>query len=75
VEVVGWTFLDGQKTVGQPPDGTAVIVSAAGDTIVNLKLGINFRMPVGTLYAGYGRALTGDTFYKDMLRVEYRLTW
>ena len=25
------------------------------------------------VYVGYGRALTGDVWYKDMVRVEYRL--
>jgi hypothetical protein len=26
-----------------------------------------------SLYVGYGRALTGAVWYKDILRVEYRL--
>jgi hypothetical protein len=72
-EVVGWTFLDGKKTVALP-DGTGVDLSARGDTIVNLKVGARFKLPdVGDVYFGYGRALTGETRYKDSVRAELRL--
>jgi hypothetical protein len=75
VEVVGWTFLDGQKTVPLP-DGSPVILGAGGDTIVNLKLGVRFRLPQGgDVYLGYGRPLTGDTMYRDIVRLEYRLAF
>jgi hypothetical protein len=70
-EVVGWTFLDGKKAApfgsGLPP------VSASGDTIVNAKLGL--RLKFGErfdVYGGYGRALTGETLYKDVYRLEAR---
>jgi hypothetical protein len=74
-EVVGWTFLDGKKTVALP-NGLGTDLSASGDTIVNLKVGTRFKLPdVGDLYIGYGRALTGETMYKDILRVEVRFVF
>jgi hypothetical protein len=77
VEVVGWTVLSGKES-----DEAGNILDASGDTIVNLKLGARFGFggPDATgllsksdLYVGYGRALTGDVWYKDIVRVEYRL--
>jgi hypothetical protein len=75
VEMVGWTVLSGQETAVDVPK------SAAGDTIINSKFGA--RIGFGTLrqpgfisrsdlYFGYGRALTGDVWYKNLFRVEYR---
>jgi hypothetical protein len=77
VEFVGWTVLDGKES-----NEAGTIKSAGGDTIVNVKLGA--RIGFGDLdapgvrnhsdlYVGYGRALTGDVWYKDILRVELRL--
>lgn len=74
VEFVGWTFLDGRKAINAP-DGTGIEVSASNDTIINAKLGVRFRTDVGDFYVGYGRALSGEPFYKDLLRVEYRYQW
>jgi hypothetical protein len=74
LEFVGWTFLDGQKHVNTP-DGMGTTVGAGGDTIVNAKLGVRFRTEMGDFYVGYGRALTGEPFYKDVLRAEYRFRW
>jgi len=71
-EVVGWTILDGQVSVRQP-SGAAVVESAAGDTIVNVKLGA--RLKCGDrfdIYSGYGRPLTGDVWYEDIVRFELR---
>ena len=72
IELVGWSVLSG-KEAELAPDDTATVRSAAGDTIVNLKLGV--RLGLGErsdLYVGYGRALTGDHWYTDDLRVEWR---
>ena len=75
VETVGWTVLSGQEA------NDAGAVSARGDTIVNAKIGLRFGFggsgcgtaPTGSdLYIGYGRALTGEVWYKDMVRVELR---
>jgi hypothetical protein len=74
-EVVGWTFLDGKKTIALP-SGPGVDQSASGDTIVNLKLGSRFKVPdLGDLYIGYGRALTGERMYRDILRAELRFVF
>lgn len=71
-EVVGWTVLGGAQNVPAPPNMVA-IESAAGDTIVNLKAGV--RTTIGCwndFYVGYGRALTGDVWYEDIVRCELR---
>jgi hypothetical protein len=68
-EFVGWTVLDGKVSQPSAPLGR----DASGDTIFNAKLGV--RAGHGDrydLYAGYGRALTGDFWYKDTFRVEFR---
>jgi hypothetical protein len=71
LEFVGWTVLGGKD---EPlPPLNALPASAAGQTIVNGKLGV--RVGFGEhsdVYLGYGRALTGDRWYHDVLRAEYR---
>lgn len=70
-EFVGWTVLNGKETVVLPTSST--VKQAAGDTIVNAKLGL--RLGLGDLadfYAGYGRALTGEVWYKEIWRFEFR---
>jgi hypothetical protein len=76
VEAVGWTALSGKELAEDQA------VSASGATIVNGKFGlrIGFGEPAigqffatrSDLYVGYARALTGEVWYKDMLRLEYR---
>lgn len=71
-EVVGWTFLSGQNVGGTPEN----LTSASGDTVVNVKSGVRFKMDAfGDIYAGYGRAVTGDVLYKDMIRLELRILY
>ncbi len=61
-------------------------VDVAGATIVNYKIGLrfglgNYRQAGGgsalndrhSFYIGYGRAITGDHWYRDMFRLEYNL--
>lgn len=77
-EVLGWTVLSGLQS-----DFPGNITDASGDTIVNGKFGLRFGFgPLenqagllgnSDLYIGYGRALTGDVWYKDIWRVEYRI--
>jgi hypothetical protein len=87
LEMFGWTVLSGKETV-VPPTGIPPLVppventngfpikSAAGDTIINAKMGVRFHLGEhGDFYAGYGRALTGDVWYKNILRIEYRLSF
>jgi hypothetical protein len=73
VEVVGWTVLSG-KTAVLRPSGVGFVEDAAGQTIVNAKMGVRLGLGErGDIYTGYGRALTGNTWYKDIWRVEFRL--
>lgn len=75
VEAVGWSFLDGKEARVQQ-GGAETILSAAGDTIINMKMGV--RMRVGerlNIYGGYGRAVTGEVLYKDLYRVEFRFAF
>jgi hypothetical protein len=70
-EFVGWTVLGGKETIVEP---TAFdIKDALGDTIVNVKIGAVAKFGANELYMGYGRALTGAVWYKNMIRIEYRL--
>ena len=61
-----------------------VVQDANGDTIVNAKVGVRTMLgkPVGNglmnradVYAGYGRALTGEVWYKDLMRFELRVRY
>jgi hypothetical protein len=82
-EFVGWSVLGGKELAVASIDPPVTSVQDADhDTIVNVKLGvrIGFGEQVeptiwggSDFYVGYGRALTGDVWYKDTLRVEYRL--
>ena len=78
IEMVGWTFNGGQKS------STTFIGSANGDTIVNFKPGIRFGWknpgdPIGaqrnSIYAGWAHPMTNDRFYKNVLRLEYRIIY
>src|SRR5262249_6320862 len=76
IELVGWTFLSGQKDPPFAAEDTSPMESAAGDTIVNAKLGVRFKLnDRGDVYVGYGRALTGAVLYKDIYRLELRIPY
>lgn len=68
VEFVGWTVLNGQEFDGQILQS----FNAGGDTIINGKLGVRAGGPRHDVYLGYGRALTGEVWYEDIARFEYR---
>jgi hypothetical protein len=71
-ELVGWTVLGGKETVVLSPT-LAPVESARGDTIINGKVGLRFGYgDRADIYTGYGRALTGDVWYKNTFRVELR---
>jgi hypothetical protein len=83
-EFVGWTILDGLKehtlTPFEPIETSPGVLnpafveeyeSARGDTIVNLKIGVRLSSNDDSLYFGYGKSLTNDIWYSDMLRAEY----
>jgi hypothetical protein len=63
VELVGWRVLSGNESVG---------LDASGTNIVNLKVGGRLSFDAGSIYVGYGHALTDATWYDDILRFEYR---
>lgn len=68
-ELVGWTILDGFGTDGNLG---GVAVDQAGVTIVNAKFGARYTVNEHSFYAGYGTALTGEAWYEDVFRIEYR---
>jgi hypothetical protein len=71
--VVGWTVLGGKESVLRQ-SGLVTIDDAAGETIVNVKLGVRAQFErFGDVYLGYGRPLTGDRWYENTLRLEWRL--
>jgi hypothetical protein len=66
VELVGWHVVNGNESVG---------LDASGTNIVNLKMGGRLTYDAGSIYVGYGHALTDKTWYDDIVRVEYRYTF
>jgi hypothetical protein len=68
VELVGWHARGGFQT----PSGADP--AAGGWDIVNLKLGARLLFnDRGSIYVGYGHALTNDAWYTNILRLEYRV--
>jgi hypothetical protein len=68
VELVGWRVLSGFQTAA-PSD-------ASGINILNLKFGARTSWGTGgSIYAGYGRALTEADWYNDIFRFEYRFAF
>jgi hypothetical protein len=67
VELVGWRILDGFQTV------LGVPFEADGTNIVNIKVGARLAWDDGgSIYGGWGRALTEQHWYQDIFRLEYR---
>jgi hypothetical protein len=74
-ELVGWTALGGKEAV-VGPSGQALVESARGDSILTGLLGMRVSFAGGaSVYASYGRPLTGDRWYENAVRVEFRLTY
>jgi Putative MetA-pathway of phenol degradation len=79
VEVVGWSVLGGLALTSADgtPAGTQVpgfgYRRVDGETITNLKLGLRFGFrDGGSVYVGYGTALSDEEWYDDIVRIEYR---
>lgn len=72
-EFVGWSVFNGRFTPGGE-QGTQVDSRAVPDTftVVNVKPGLRFTHNMGSIYTGAGIAITGDRWYSDLFRVEYR---
>jgi hypothetical protein len=68
LELVSWHAFGGLQT------GPAnVAQSAAGINVLNAKLGARISLSNGSsIYAGYGRSLTSDIWYRNLFRIEYR---
>jgi hypothetical protein len=66
VELVGWHVLSGNESVG---------LDASGSNIVNLKVGGRLNFNDGSVYVGYGHALTDKVWYDDIVRFEYRYSF
>src|SRR5262249_4263356 len=72
VELVGWTVLSGKQVEASSPTDF-MVERAAGVTVVNAKVGMRVGWEdVFDVYVGYGRALTGLPWYRDLVRVELR---
>jgi hypothetical protein len=72
LEAIGWSVLDGRESRLQP-NGMVVVRDSDGTNVVNVKIGA--RLDIGDragFYAGYGRTVTGDRWYRDVLRIEFR---
>jgi hypothetical protein len=73
-EFVGWTVLGGKSATVEP--NAVVVESAAGQTIINAKVGMRVKVrDLGDFYVGYGRALTGDRWYENTFRAEFRIAY
>ena len=66
VELVGWHVISGYESVG---------LDASGTNIVNLKVGGRINFNEGSIYVGYGHALTDQVWYDDIVRFEYRYSF
>ena len=66
IELVGWHLLGGFETLDTS--------SVKGMNIVNLKVGARVVMAnKSSIYIGYGKALTDNTWYDKIVRAEYRV--
>ncbi|MGP8251042.1 MAG: hypothetical protein ACLQHF_03345 [Terracidiphilus sp.] len=68
LELVAWHVFGGLQT-----GANNVVQSAAGINVFNAKLGGRVSFSNGSsIYAGYGRGITSDIWYRNLFRVEYR---
>jgi hypothetical protein len=85
-EFMGWTVLNGLESIAgdisaTPPPGIALpkthgVEDASGTTIVNAKIGVRTYFGSGhDIYVGWGHSLTGERWYRDIARVEYRYSF
>jgi hypothetical protein len=65
VELIGWHVISGSETGGN--------ADASGINIVNLKIGARVSWNNrGSVYVGWGHALTDASWYEDIIRFEFR---
>ena len=65
VELVGWHVQSGNQT-------DLADFDAGGTNIVNIKFGARVSFGDGSVYAGYGHAMTDSAWYHHIFRMEYR---
>lgn len=71
-EVNGWTVMNGKAQAYEHPP-TLFIENARGDTIINLSAGVRFGWNEHMdIFAGYSRAITGEQWFRDTIRLELR---
>lgn len=71
VELVGWFAHSGFQTPASPANNAP---ATGGWDIVNVKFGARVLLRDGSsIYVGYGHALTDDAWYRNILRLEYRM--
>ncbi len=83
VEGVGWTILGGAESPEYQALNEPLVQDSHGKTIINIDAGIRFTLgdsfadrgylAMSDLYVGYGHAVTGTRWYRDIYRIEYRL--
>lgn len=68
LELVSWHVFSGLQT-----GSNNTVQSAAGINVFNAKLGARASFADGSsIYAGYGRGITSDIWYRNLFRIEYR---
>ena len=71
LELVGWRVFGGLQT-----DSANHVEAGAGANIFNAKLGARVCFLSGnSIYAGYGRGLTSNIWYRNLFRIEYRYSF
>ena len=71
LELVGWHVFGGLQT-----NSANQVESGAGANIFNVKLGTRLCFLGGnSIYAGYGRSLTSNIWYRNLFRIEYRYSF
>src|SRR5205807_1985357 len=74
-ELVGWAVLSGKEAFLGPGD-RPVEHGVAGEGILDGLIGVRFGFnPGADLYVGYSRSLTGDRWYENAFRLEFRVTF
>jgi len=70
VELVGWRVMGGFQTLCA---GVPCFAEADGTNIVNIKIGARLVVrDQSSIYIGYGKGLTEQKWYDDILRLEFR---
>ena len=68
LELVSWHVFGGLQT-----GAAEAVQSAAGINVLNAKLGARASFSDGSsIYAGFGRSLTSNIWYRNLFRIEYR---